>query len=263
MVRPPAMIIILRSGFSRSAATAIDQIGAKPVLVATRISRLSRLGRKCAEPYGPVSFTRWPGVMRLPNDELTRPSFMRRTWNQTEPPFGLPRKGWVMTIGTARITAKARLHILPRAIGQCAVRADADFDHFGRQEPQRAQHAFDGADTRRLAPLDHRIADNPALTGMNDARLAPFAAVHFAGYQPHAAGAAMAGAAVMGQVDAVAQSCVQQHLAAARQKAIAVDRYPVTSCHGLIPEGPKFPVCGWRNRAAVAAPPRMLSNPSV
>ena len=49
-VRPPAMIIILRSGFSRSAATATDQIGAKPVLVPTRISRLPRLGRKCADP---------------------------------------------------------------------------------------------------------------------------------------------------------------------------------------------------------------------
>ena len=45
---------------------------------------------------------------------------------------------------------------------------------------------------------------------------APFAAAHFAGYQPHAAGAAVAGAAVMGQVDAVAQSCVKQHLAVAR-----------------------------------------------
>ena len=98
---------------------------------------------------------------------------------------------------------------------------------------------------------------------MNDARLGAFAAVHFAGYQPHAAGAAVAGAAVMGQVDAVAQSCVQQQLAAARQKAIAVDGNSVTSCHGPIPEGHKFPVCGWRNRAAVAAPLPMRSNPSV
>src|SRR5262249_14906875 len=98
MARPPAMIIILRFGFSRRAATAIDQIGAKPVLVATRISR-SRLGRKYAAPYGPVSFTRWPRKMRPPSDEVTRPSFMRRTWNHTEPLSGLPRKGWVILKG--------------------------------------------------------------------------------------------------------------------------------------------------------------------
>ena len=93
--------------------------------------------------------------------------------------------------------------------------------------------------------LDHRIADDPALTGMNDARLGAFAAPHFARYQPHAAGAAVAGAAVIGQVDAVAQSSVQQQLAAARQKAIAIDRNLVTSCHCLIPEGFKFPIYGW------------------
>ena len=80
---------------------------------------------------------------------------------------------------------------------------------------------------------------------MNDARLGAFAAPHFAGYQPHAAGAAVAGAAVMGQVDAVAQSSVQQQLAAARQKAIAIDSNSVTSCHCLIPEGFKFPIYGW------------------
>ena len=82
---------------------------------------------------------------------------------------------------------------------------------------------------------------------MNDARLGAFAALHLAGYQPHAAGAAVAGAAVMGQVDAVAQRSVQQQLAAARQKAIAVDSNSVTPCHCLIPEGSKFPVYGWRN----------------
>ena len=80
---------------------------------------------------------------------------------------------------------------------------------------------------------------------MNDARLGAFAAPHFAGYQPHAAGAAVAGTAVIGQVDAVAQSSVQQQLAAARQKAIAIDSNLVTSCHCLIPEGFKFPVYGW------------------
>jgi hypothetical protein len=45
----------------------------------------------------------------------------------------------------------------------------------------------------------------------------------------------------MGQVDAVAQSSVQQQLAAARQKATAIDSNLVTSCHRLIPEGFKFP----------------------
>ena len=89
---------------------------------------------------------------------------------------------------------------------------------------------------------------------MNDARLGAFAAPHFAGYQPHAAGAAVAGAAVIGQVDAVAQSSVQQQLAAARQKALAIDSNLVTSCHCLIrllslirltPEGFKFPIYGW------------------
>jgi hypothetical protein len=72
---------------------------------------------------------------------------------------------------------------------------------------------------------------------MNDARLGAFTALHFAGYQPHAAGAAVAGAAVMGQLDAVAQSSIQQQLAAGRQKALAIDGYLVMSCHCLILEG--------------------------
>ena len=95
------------------------------------------------------------------------------------------------------------------------------------------------------APLDHRIADDPTLTSMNDARLGAFAAPHFPGYQPHAAGAAVAGAAVMRQVDAVAQGSVQQQLAAARQKAIAIDSNLVTSLPLSDPEGFKFPVYGW------------------
>src|SRR4029079_18690631 len=135
-------------------------------------------------------------------------------------------------IGTARIAPEARLHILSRTIGQGAVGPDADFRHLGRQQAQWAQHAFDGGNTRLLALLDHRIGDDAALTGVNDARLGSFAAEHLAGYQPDAAGAAMAGAAVMGQVDAVAQRCVQQQLAAARMKAIAVDGNSVTPCHG-------------------------------
>ena len=80
---------------------------------------------------------------------------------------------------------------------------------------------------------------------MNDVRLEAFAALHFAGYQPHAARAAVAGSAVIGQVDAVRQGSVQQQLAAARQKAIAIDSNSVTVCHCLIPEGLKFPLYGW------------------
>src|SRR5262245_31756909 len=79
---------------------------------------------------------------------------------------------------------------------------------------------------------------------MNDAWLGAFTAMHFAGYQPHAAGAAVAGAAVIGQVDAVVQSSVQQQLAAARLKGIAIDSNFVTSCHcpiRLIPEAFKAP----------------------
>jgi hypothetical protein len=83
---------------------------------------------------------------------------------------------------------------------------------------------------------------------MNDARLGTFPALHFAGYQPHAAGTAVAGAAVIGQVDAVIKSSVQQQLATVRHKTLAVDGDFVTSCHYLIrpiPEGFRFPICGW------------------
>ena len=75
---------------------------------------------------------------------------------------------------------------------------------------------------------------------MNDARLGAFAAPHFAGHQAHAACAAVARAAVKGQVDAVAQSSVQQQLAAACQKATAIDSNLVASCHCLIPEAFKI-----------------------
>ncbi len=68
---------------------------------------------------------------------------------------------------------------------------------------------------------------------MNYARFGAFAPLHFAGYQPHAAGAAVAGAAVIGQLDAVAQGSIQQQLAAGRQKALAIDGYLVMFCHCL------------------------------
>jgi hypothetical protein len=41
----------------------------------------------------------------------------------------------------------------------------------------------------------------------------------------------VAGATVIGQIDAIAQSRVQQQLAAARPKAIPIDSNLVTSCH--------------------------------
>jgi hypothetical protein len=79
---------------------------------------------------------------------------------------------------------------------------------------------------------------------MNDPGLGTFTAPHFAGYEPNAAGAAVAGAAVRGHVDAIAQRSIQKQLAAARQKATAIDRYLVISRHCPIPEGLKFPING-------------------
>jgi hypothetical protein len=96
---------------------------------------------------------------------------------------------------------------------------------------------------------------------MNDARLGAFAAPHVAGYQPYTARAAVAGAAVIGQVDAVSQSSVQQQLAAACRKAASIDGNLVTSRHCLIPEG--SPVYGWSGRPAAAALPGMLSKSGV
>src|SRR6185312_6279522 len=59
--------------------------------------------------------------------------------------------------------------------------------------------------------------------------------------------------ALIGQVDAVAQRSVQQHLTGARQKAIAIDSNLVASCHCLIPEGFKFPTT-----AGAVDPPSLL-----
>jgi hypothetical protein len=64
----------------------------------------------------------------------------------------------------------------------------------------------------------------------------------------------VAGAAVVGQVDAIVQSGVQQQLAALRQKTLAIDSNFVTSCHCLIPEGFKVPIYG----CAGDPPPRFL-----
>jgi hypothetical protein len=81
---------------------------------------------------------------------------------------------------------------------------------------------------------------------MNDAGLGALPALHFTGYEPHAAGAAVAGAAVIGEIDAVAEGRVQQQLAVTRQNAIAIDRNLVTSRHHPIPESFEFPISRWR-----------------
>src|SRR4029079_8640342 len=66
-----------------------------------------------------------------------------------------------------------------------------------------------------------------------------------------------AGAAIIGQVDAGAQSSVQQQLAAASQKATAIESNLLASWHCLIPEGFKFHLRLVRV-TAVAALPGML-----
>jgi hypothetical protein len=98
---------------------------------------------------------------------------------------------------------------------------------------------------------------------MNDSRFGAFAAAHFAGYEANAAGAAVAGAAIMGQVDAVAKGGVEQQLAAAREKAFAIDRDLVTSCHCLIPEIFEFSICGWWGRSTAASLPAILRKACV
>jgi hypothetical protein len=62
---------------------------------------------------------------------------------------------------------------------------------------------------------------------MHYSRFGAFAALDCAGYQPHATGAAVAGAAVIWQFDAIAKSRVQQQLAAGRSKTTAIDCYLV------------------------------------
>jgi len=99
---------------------------------------------------------------------------------------------------------------------------------------------LDRANVQRLPSLDRHIANNPALAGMNDAWLGAFATPHFAGYQPHAAGATVASAAVVRQVDAVAQSRIQQQLASARRKALPIYGDLVTFRHFLVLEASQF-----------------------
>jgi len=52
------------------------------------------------------------------------------------------------------------------------------------------------------------------------------------------------GAAVIGQIDAVAQSRVQKQLTSTRTKAFAIQCNLVAACHCPIPEGFTFPNAG-------------------
>lgn len=78
---------------------------------------------------------------------------------------------------------------------------------------------------------DVRVAGDSALTGMHYSRFGTFAAFNFAGYESNAAGAAVAGAAIVWQLDAAIQGGVQKQLAVGRQKTLAVNRYLVMNCH--------------------------------
>ena len=134
------------------------------------------------------------------------------------------------------------------------MRPDADLHHLVRQRPQRAQHAFDGANTRRLVLLDHRIAGDPALTGMNDARLGAFAAAYL---RRTRAARSRCRSGRRGSHRAGLCRCSEQRPAAARRAApgsFAIDRNLVTSCHCLVPEGFKFSICGRCGRCCRAVP---------
>jgi hypothetical protein len=98
---------------------------------------------------------------------------------------------------------------------------------------------------------------------MNDAWFGAFAAPHLAGHEPDAASAAVAGAAVIGQVDAVAQGSIEQQRAAARQEAIAIDGNLVSSCHCLTRKASKLPIHRLVRVTRRAELPGMLSKPSV
>jgi hypothetical protein len=68
------------------------------VLAVNEISRKRPDWDEKARVMGPGQPTRWPGLMRLPSDEETRPCFTRRH-GTTRWLFRLPRKGCVMLKG--------------------------------------------------------------------------------------------------------------------------------------------------------------------
>jgi hypothetical protein len=74
--------------------------------------------------------------MRLPSDEVTRPSFMRRTVEPDQAAVGIAVQGMGDAEGTAWIAAKAQLRILPGMVGQGAVGSDANFHDVDRQGAQ-------------------------------------------------------------------------------------------------------------------------------
>ena len=82
---------------------------------------------------------------------------------------------------------------------------------------------------------DVRVAGDSALTGMHYSRFGTFAAFNFAGYESNAAGAAVAGAAIVRQVDTTFQCRIQQQLAIGGHETLAVNRYLVMNCQWMIP----------------------------
>ena len=64
-----------------------------------------------------------------------------------------------------------------------------------------------------MSRFDGSIAANLALAGMDDSLLSALSPVDMARYQTDAARAAMAGAAVVGEINAVAERCVEERIA--------------------------------------------------
>jgi len=88
-----------------------------------------------------------------------------------------------------------------------------------------------------------------------------------AGHETHATRSAMAGPTVMRKIDAVAQSGVQQHFAAARLKTLSIDRDFAIDCHCPFPNAFREPPhkCSYEDNQAknvVQAGKTMVASPS-
>ena len=92
----------------------------------------------------------------------------------------------------------------------------------------RGRNEFSTPSTTRTfvwqVALQHCVAADAALARMNDAGLRAFTALHVAGNKPYAACAAVSGATIVRQVNAVFQSLVEQQLAKACVEAFAINR---------------------------------------
>jgi outer membrane protein TolC len=96
---------------------------------------------------------------------------------------------------------------------------------------QRTQDTFNGPDTGRRTALDNDIAGDPALAGVHNAGLSALPALHLSGNETQTARSAVARAAVIRQVNAIAQRSVQKQCTTWSPKGAAVDRYLVASIH--------------------------------